>query len=49
MEPVEATARRHELGPLFLERLSYRLLGNLRMPIGLGVSAAAIEDPTVRF
>src|ERR1700756_4913215 len=49
MEPVEAAAHRNELGPLFLENLKDRLVGDLGMTMRLGVGDAFVEEPSVQL
>ena len=44
MEAVEAATQRHDFGPLFLESLEDRLIGNLGMTMRFGVGDAFVEQ-----
>src|SRR5437879_7040168 len=49
VEAVERSADRHQLGPLRLEGLPDRPVGQFGMLVRLGVSDAAIEEPSVQL
>src|SRR3954447_6710643 len=49
MKTVERTADRHQLGPLRLEHLPDRAVGQLGMLVRLGVGDAAVEQPGVQL
>ena len=49
MEAIEPTRIRHELGSLGLEDLPDGPVGELRMPMRLGVGNAFIEQPGVQL
>ena len=49
MEAVERSADRHQLGPLRLEGLPDRAVGQFGMLVRLGVSDTAIEKPSVQL
>ena len=49
MEAVEPAGIGNQLRPLRLEHLPDRLVGQLRMTMGLGVSDALVEQPGVQL
>src|ERR1700722_2786392 len=49
MESVEATGIGNEFWPLGFEHLPDRLLGQLRMPVRLGVGDALVQQPRVQL